>query len=170
MNDTDIATFWERLTNITAGLLGADDGVARMVPMSHQVLDGDPTIWFITARNTDLAEAAENGATLASFVVAEGSKGLYAIIRGPLVHNRDPALRDALWSVVADSWFEGGKSDPDVCILGLMPDTAEVWLTPTSGVSFAFNIVRAQVTGAQPDMGSHGTLTQADLARHPVEA
>jgi general stress protein 26 len=170
MNETDIAVFWDRLTDINAGLLGTDNGAARIVPMSHQILDGDPTIWFITARDTDLAEAAEHGAQPASFVLAEGGKGLYAIIRGALAQNKDPALRDALWSTVADSWFKRGKSDPDVCILGLVPETAEVWLTPTSGLSFAFNVVRAQVTGEQPDMGAHGTLAQADLARRRAAA
>lgn len=170
MNDTDIATFWDRLSDINAGLLGTNNGAARMVPMSHQVLAGDPTIWFITARDTDLAEAVEHGPTPASFVVAEGGSGLYAIISGALAQNKDAALRDTLWSTVADSWFKGGKSDPDVCIIGLSPATAEVWLTPTSGLSFAFNVVRAQVTGEQPDMGSHGTLAQADLARRRIAA
>ena len=83
-----------------------------------------------------------------------GGKGLYAVIHGALIQNNDPALRDELWSTAADSWFEGGKNDPKVSILGLVLETAEVWLTPTSGLSFAFNVARAQLTGEQPDMGS----------------
>lgn len=170
MNDTDIAEFWTRLTAITAGILGTQNGVARMVPMSHQVLDGDATIWFITAHDTDLAEAVEHGSTAATYVIADGGAGLYATIKGDLVQNKNPALRDAVWSTVADSWFQGGKDDPKVCILGLVPTCAEVWLTPTSGLSFAFNIVRAHVTGQQPDMGSHGKLSAFDLSRsrHPA--
>lgn len=165
MTNDDIATFRERLTAISAGLLGTDGGAARMVPMSHQLRDDDATIWFITARDTDLAEASEQGRPAATYVIAEGGEGLYAVIHGALVQNNDPALRDELWSTVADSWFEGGKDDPKVCILGLVPDSAEVWLTPTSGLSFAFNVLRAQVTGEQPDLGSHGTLSGADLER-----
>ena len=165
MNDDDIATFRDRLAATTAGLLGTQGGAARMVPMSHQLRDGDATIWFITARDTDLAEAAEQGSTPASYMIADGGKGLYAVIQGALVQDNDPALREALWSTVADTWFEGGRDDPDVCILGLVPESAEVWLTPTSGLGFAFNVVRARVTGEQPDMGSHGTLSAAELAR-----
>jgi general stress protein 26 len=165
MTEDDIATFWERLAAVNAGLLGTQSGAARLVPMSHQLREGDATIWFITARDTDLAEAAEQGQPPASYLIAEGSEGLYAVIRGELIQNNDPALRDELWSTVADSWFDGGKDDPKVCILGLVPETAEVWLTPTSGLSFAYNVVRAQLTGAQPDMGSHGTLTAEDLVR-----
>jgi general stress protein 26 len=166
VNTNDINTFRERLAATNAGLLGTKNGAARMVPMSHQLRDGDATIWFITARDTDLAEAAEQGGTAASYVIAEGGKGLYAVIRGALMQNNDPALRDEIWSTVADTWFKGGKSDPKVCILGLVPESAEVWLTPTSGLSFAFNLLRSQLTGEQPDIGSHGRLSGADLARH----
>ena len=170
MNTDDIAQFWERLQGITAGFLGTDSGAARMVPMSHALLDGDSTIWFITARDTDLAEAVEHAGTNASYVVAESGKGLYAVVHGELSQNKDPALRDALWSTVADSWFEGGKNDPQVCILGLRPERAEIWLTPTSGLSFAYNIVRAKITGDQPDMGTHGEVAGPELATSRVES
>lgn len=165
MTDDDIERFWERLESVNAGLLGTASGAARMVPMSHQLRDGDPTIWFITARDTDLAEAVEHGDSAATYVLADGSKGLYCVLQGRLIENRDPALRDDLWSVVADSWFAGGKDDPDVCILGLTPDSAEVWLSPTSGLSFLWGVARAQLTGTQPDMGSHGKLGAGDLTR-----
>ncbi|MFN3844890.1 MAG: pyridoxamine 5'-phosphate oxidase family protein [Paracoccaceae bacterium] len=168
MTEDEIAMFRQRLAAITAGFLGTENGVARMVPMSHQLRDGDSTIWFITARDTDLAEAARQGRTQATYIVAEGGKGLYAVIEGELLQDNDTGLRDALWSTVADSWFKGGKTDPQVCILGLVPSSAEVWLTPTSGLSFAFNILRAQVTGQQPDMGTQGKLTAADLMSRPI--
>ena len=165
MDNDDIARFWERLKAINAGFLGTESGSARMVPMSHTLLDGDATIWFITARDTDLAEAVEHGSADASYIVGEGSEGLYAAIHGELVRNNDPDLRDALWSTAVDSWFEGGKEDPQVCVLGLRPARAEIWLTTTSGLSFAYNILRAQVTGKQPDIGSHGEVSGAELAQ-----
>lgn len=165
MEDDEIEMFWERLGGINAGLLGTKSGAARLVPMSHQLRKGDPTVWFITARDTDVARAAAAGDADALYVVAEGGKGLYAVIEGRLAISNDPQLRDDLWSVVADSYFEDGKDDPDVCILGLTADRAEVWLTPTSGIVFAFGLVRAQLTGQQPDTGSHGEVAGADLAR-----
>lgn len=164
MKTEDITLFWDRLGAITAGFLGTKSGAARLVPMSHSLRDGDTTIWFITARDTDLAEAVEHASAEATYVVAESAKGLYATLHGDLFQDNDPALRDALWSPVADSWFEGGKDDPNVCILGLRPARAEIWLTTTSGLSFAYNILRAQVTGKQPDMGTHGEATAAELA------
>jgi general stress protein 26 len=165
MHIDDIAKFWERLGGITAGFLATQDGATRMVPMSHQLRDGDSTIWFITARDTDLAEASEHGSVAAAYVIAEGGKGLYAIIEGELFHNNDAALRDELWSLVADTLFDGGKTDPKVCILGLSPNSAEIWLTPTSGARFLFNIAKAKLTDEQAELGSHGTASQAELTR-----
>lgn len=163
MHTDDIAQFWERLNKINAGFLGTKSGTARPVPMSHALRDGDSMIWFITARDTDLAEAVEHDNAAATYVVAEGEKGLYATIHGELAQSKDTALRDELWSTVADSWFQGGKDDPQVCILGLRPDRAEIWLTTTSGLSFAYNVLRAQVTGKQPDMGTHGEASGEEL-------
>ncbi len=165
MTDSNIATFWERLGDTTAGLLGTDDGKARMVPMSHELRDKDTTIWFITSHETDLAQAAKQGRVASTYALADGKNGVYATIKGDLVQNNDAALREDLWSPVADTWFDGGKDDPDVCIIGLIPHSAEAWLTTTSGLSFAYNIVRAKVTGDQPDLGDHFELSQADLAQ-----
>jgi len=165
MSADDNHDFWDRLESINAGLLGTKDGAANIVPMSHQLRDGDSTIWFITARDTDLAQATATGSAAATYMIAEGGKGLYAVIEGDLAQNNDPALRDELWSTVADSWFDGGKDDPDVRIIGLTPRTANVWVTTTSGVAFAFQIARAEITGHEPDVGRHFTLSGPDFAR-----
>ena len=170
MDNDDICDFWKRLESINAGLLGTSGGAARMVPMSHQLRDGDSTLWFITAHDTDLARAVAGGDGQAEYALADGGKGLYAVVTGKLSRNDDKALRDELWSTVADSWFDGGKDDPDICILGLVPDTAEVWLTPTSGLTFAYGILRAKLTGQQPDIDSHGKLSATELASSRLAA
>lgn len=170
MDNDAINDFWARLKSVNAGLLGLSGAAARLVPMSHQLRDADATLWFITAKDTDLARAVAMGEAQAEYVLADGSKGLYAVVTGTLAMNQDPAVLNDIWSTVADSWFDGGKDDPDVCVLGLMPGSAEVWLTPTSGLSFAFGILHAQLTGQQPDMGSHGKISGNDLAKNRLAA
>lgn len=170
MRDDDIAMFWRRLATVHAGLLGTCCGAARMVPMCHQLRDRDTTIWYITARDTDLAEAAEQTRVPAMYHIADEGRGLFAVIEGDLILRNDPAIRDDLWSVAADSWFRGGKTDPKVCVLGLVPSAAEIWLTPASGLTFAVNVVRAQLTGAELNMGSHAKLSRQDLAQLRLSA
>lgn len=146
--------FFAHLKKINAGMLGA--GPARLVPMSHQIDSERSTLWFITARETDLAMAALNGVD-ATYVVA-GESNLYARAEGALRVVDDKEKLAALWSTVADAWFEGGPQDPDAVALELRLTQAEVWETRGS-TGFLFEIARAHLTGKKPDMGTHTILT-----------
>ena len=124
-------TFWDRIGDINAGMLATPTDRAR--PMSHTLHDDDRTaLWFITAHGTDIADAAKSG-----------SAATYL---------------DDLWSPVADAWFEGGQKDPDVCLVRMTLSKAEVWATD-GGAKFLFEIAKANLTDAKPDMGDHGVLT-----------
>ena len=149
--------FWDRMASVNAGMLDATDGVRR-VPMSHYADRDAHTLWFITAKGTDVVKAAMSGPKAAIYILSDGGKGIYADIKGTLTLSDDKAKLDALWNAVADAWFEGGKDDPDVQLVSFHITTAEVWITPTSGIVFMFDIIKANLTGDQPDMGSHYTI------------
>ena len=155
MANTD--EFWDRVDAVNAGMLDATDG-DRMVPMSHYSDRASNALWFITASGTHVVEAVEQGSKDCVYILADGGKGLYAQVKGALSLSRDHAKLEALWNPVADAWFEGGKTDPDVRLLCFAVTGAEVWITPTSGVRFLFKVAKAQLTGTQPDMGDHFTL------------
>lgn len=151
------ATFWRRLKAINAGMLGIR-GDLQFVPMSHQISDEDDnTLWFISARGTHLVNALEAGSQEAMHLVAEGSGKLYARIEGRLELSNDQGRLDELWNAVASTWFEGGREDPDVRLLKLNITGGEVWTT-TGGMGFLYEIARAKVSGAKPDMGEHFRL------------
>lgn len=149
--------FWDRLHAVNAGMLDATDGV-RSVPMSHHTDRDRNTLWFITAQGTDIVDAVHEGPQDATYIVCDGSKGVYADLRGTLTMSDDKAKLDEIWSVVADAWFEDGKDDPDVRLLAFHIDAGEAWLTPTSGIAFMLGIARAQLLGTPPDIGSHLVL------------
>uniref|UniRef100_UPI00261415BC pyridoxamine 5'-phosphate oxidase family protein n=1 Tax=uncultured Hyphomonas sp. TaxID=225298 RepID=UPI00261415BC len=66
--DKDLTeTFWDRLEDCRTGMLVID---GRAVPMSHYVDENKRELWFITAKDTDIAQAAETSAE-ANFVVAD---------------------------------------------------------------------------------------------------
>ena len=150
--------FWDRLEDVRACMLGlANEG--PLVAMSPQVDDDAPgKVWFITAKGTDLAKAVATGAVDARMVVADGSQGLYADVLGSLVHSTDREELDEVWSFVADAWFEGGQNDSDVCLLCFTPMTAEASITSTSGAKFLYEIAKANLTTAKPDIGQQGKI------------
>ena len=149
--------FWDRLDDTRVGMLSA--GSARPVPMSHYVDEetATPTLWFITAKDTDLAKAAGGGAP-GTFIVCSSNGQLHARIDGTLSRSEDRAELDLLWNQIADAWFEGGQQDPDVQLLRFDLSEAEVWLTGGS-LKFLYEIAKAQLTGEKPDIGEHAVLT-----------
>lgn len=159
------ARFWQRLDDINVGMLGLT-GDLRLVPMSHYTDREAGALWFITAKGTDLAHHLAAGAQPALHLVADGGEGLFARIAGRLALWDDEAKLDELWNAVASSWFEEGRSDPDIQLLRFDLAEAEVWITGGS-LGFLFQIARSKVTGQKPDMGEHVTLDFATGARDP---
>lgn len=149
--------FWDRAAKINAGMLDANDG-ARLVPMSHHVERETNTLWFITARGTDVVDAVEDGPVDSAYILADNAHGLHAHLKGALTLSHDRGKLEELWGTVTDTWFEGGIDDPDVRLLSFKLESGEVWATPTSGIAFMFNVAKAKLTGDAPDMGEHFML------------
>ncbi|MCX7566271.1 pyridoxamine 5'-phosphate oxidase family protein [Sulfitobacter sp. F26169L] len=154
MSDDLKEMFWDRLEDTRAGMLSADGAPA--VPMSHHADDDSGTIWFITAKTTDLAKAAARPVP-AQFLVSSSDESLYARIDGTLDAVTDRMMLDEIWSVFAGAWFEDGKDDPDIQLLRFAPREAEVWATGGS-VKFLYEIAKANMTDEKPDAGEHGTI------------
>lgn len=146
--------FHDRLKKINTGMLEVG---GRFLPMSHSVTEGDPNLWFITAKNTPMAEAAAKGGE-ANYLICSDGKGLYADIHGTLALSDDAAKLEEIWSIVADAWFEGGKTDPDLQLVRYTPHKAEVWVTEGGTLGFLYQIAKAKMTDAKPDLGQHGTV------------
>ncbi len=149
--------FWDRAEAINAGMLDATDG-SRLVPMSHYADRQAETLWFITARGTQVVDAVEAGPKDCAYVLADGAHGLFAHVEGTMRLSDDRAKLEELWNPVADTWFDGGIDDPDLRLLAFTVTGGEAWVTPTSGLRFMFNVAKAKLTGDQPDMGEHFTL------------
>ncbi|OAN81000.1 general stress protein [Jannaschia sp. EhC01] len=150
--------FWDRIEDIRSGMLGIK-GQGRLVPMSPQVDDDVPgAIWFITAKGTDLANGVAGGPQPAQFVVSDDGEGLYADIDGMLERSTDREALDEVWSFVADAWFDGGKHDPDVCLLKFTPASGEVSITDGGGAKFLYEIAKAHLTSETPDSGHQGNV------------
>jgi general stress protein 26 len=124
--------FWKSLKadrTIMLGLSGVDEGHGR--PMTAQFEDGNGPIWFFGSKDSDLVSAidAKSRAT-ASFV----SKGhdLFATIHGALRVDNDRKMIDRLWNRGVAAWYTGGKEDPNLALLRLDAERAEIWLDGSS--------------------------------------
>ena len=155
MTETLKDAFWERAAKVRAGMLEARDAPAR--PMAHHAVRDDNALWFITAHGTDIADAAKAG-TSASYQIASSDAHIYAAVEGTVTHVPDRMKLEELWSPMAAAWFDGGKNDPDVCLIRFDPLTAEVWATD-GAAKFLYETAKANLTDDTPDVGDHGKIT-----------
>ena len=92
--------------------------------------DGGP-IWFFTGRDNALVQHLADGHRA---IAAFSSKGhdLFASIKGDLHIDTRRAVVDRLWNPFIAAWFEGGKDDPDLVLLRLDAERAEIWLNESN--------------------------------------
>ena len=64
----------------------------------------------------------------------------------------NPAKIAELWNVKMEAWFPEGPTDPDLTLVHLRAERADVWDAP-SGPARLINYVTALVTGSTPETG-----------------
>lgn len=127
--------FWKALESdrtMMLGLDGVEDGHTR--PMTAQTEGPAGPIWFFAGRDNALVQAlAENDRAIATFA----SKGhdLFATVHGTLSLDTDRSTIERLWNPFVAAWYEGGKDDPNLALLRLDAEEAEIWENGSSLVA-----------------------------------
>ncbi|HET7411410.1 MAG TPA: pyridoxamine 5'-phosphate oxidase family protein [Pararhizobium sp.] len=149
---------WEQIDGVHAGMLGVE-GAGAMQPMAPELDREAKTIWFFTRKSTDLARQAARPGARGLFALVGKHHDYHASLSGRLEERLDPAMRDRFWNSVIEAWFEGGKDDPDLTMLALKLDEGHIWASTDSTLKFGWQIAKANMTHAEPDVGVTRQLT-----------
>lgn len=118
---------WKALKSdrtLMLGLDGVDAGHTR--PMTALVEGDSGPIWFFVGKPNAVVDGlAKSRRAIAAFSAKD--HGLFASISGTLHVDNDRAVIDRLWNPFIAAWFEG-KDDPNLVLLRLDAEHAEVWL------------------------------------------
>jgi general stress protein 26 len=153
--------FWKALRSdmtVMLGVSGAHDVTPR--PMTAQI-DGEADqgpIWFFTSKDSTLAKALTAGQPSYFNFVAKGHD-VWASVSGRMAISNDRAVIDRLWNGFIAAWYEGGKDDPDLCLMRFDPKDAEIWLDGSSllaGLKVLF--------GSDPKEDYAGNVAKVSLA------
>ena len=107
-------------------LAAVDEGHSR--PMTAQFDDKNPgPIWFFTTQDAELVRAMGKAHRAVVHFVAKDHE-LFATVHGELRPDNDRATLDRLWNGFVAAWYEGGRQDPNLQLLRLDPEHAQVWL------------------------------------------
>lgn len=109
----------------------ASDGRLRSRPMANLKGGFDGDLWFVTRSTAPKAEEIkDNQHVNVAYVDPEAER--FVSISGLASLVREPDKVQALWSRRLRAWFPGGKKDPELALIRVRIDRAEVWDSKTS--------------------------------------
>jgi general stress protein 26 len=151
---------WKEIKKGRFGMLGLTGAMPaqHFQPMTAFCEPQNGEIWFFTRKDTDLARAVLNGGGDAMFVVQSKDQDIQACIGGRLELREDRERINRYWSPVVAAWYPGGRDDPQLALLRLQAQDAQVWLSEAGPLKFAWEIAKANVTHAEPDLGGRAAL------------
>jgi len=126
-------------------------------PMATAKVEDDGSIWFFSNEHSLKSNeiSKENEVTLG---YSNPSDNTYITINGKAELVDDQVRKEAYFSPAVKAWFPEGADDPRLILIKVMPATAEYWDGSSSKVVMAFNLLKAIVTGEQPDAGKHDKI------------
>lgn len=127
-------------------------------PMTPLELDSNGTIWLFTSRKT-LGHLFQDGHRAVNLAYCDTSNSNFVSIEGSARLVDDRARKEELWSAVARPWFPGGVDDPDLIVLAISMERAELWDSPDSTVVRSLALA-ASIAAAKPiGLGDHEVVT-----------
>jgi general stress protein 26 len=156
-NETD--RVWHIIEHVGVGMLTTqfDEGL-RARPVEPRPERAAGLIWVVT----DLHSAKEHEIEAehhVSLAFIDHAAKAYLSITARAQVLKDPAKAKAVWRGTDTLWWHGGPDDPNVCVLRIEPVTAELWDGPSSKAVAIFEIAKARLTGARPNLGENRKVT-----------
>lgn len=103
-------------------------------------------------------KVAEVRATPRVNVSFASKKGYLSLAGYARIIEGDDAAIDELWGPSAEAWFPGGRQDPEIVVLEVIPESAEYWAKTETGLVAAAKATKAFFTKEQPDIGENRTV------------
>ena len=109
----------------------ASDGKLRSRPMATLKGGFDGDLWFLTRSGAPKTEEIRDNQHV-NVAYFDCDDDRYVSISGTATLVRDPAKVQELWSRRLRDWFPNGKKDPDLALIRVRIDRAEVWDSKTA--------------------------------------
>ncbi len=133
------------------------DGGLRARPLEARPDRIAGLVWFVTDRQSGKEHEIESEHEVGLvFVDAKANAYLSVTARAAVLH--DHAKAAEIWESTDNMWWHG-PDDPNVCVLRVTPQTAELWDGPSSAVVAAFEFIKARLTGDKPNLGENRKTT-----------
>lgn len=135
------------------------DGVLRSRPMGTQDTDFDGQLWFFTQEHSGKVHSIENEQHV-NVSYADKDKNLWVSIAGRANLVKDKEKIRELWSPALKAWFPKGLEDPELSLLCVDVESAQIWDSPSGAFVMLAGFLKATLTGKSYDKNAHSDKIQ----------
>ena len=134
------------------------EGGLRARPLEARPDRDENIIWFLTdRRGLKDDEIQAHPEVCLTFVYP--TEKVYLSVTGRAFVTTDSCRAKELWNEEQQAWWPGGPADPNLLVMRVELDQAEMWDGPASSTVAAFEFARARLTGTKPNLGENRKVT-----------
>jgi general stress protein 26 len=158
MADQKLDRVWDIIENVSVCMLTTRfPGGLRSRPLEARPDREQGVIRFVVdvraGKDEEIEEAPEVGLTF----IDDKAKAYLSITAQAVVLD-DHAMAREIWKKTDDAWWDGAD-DPNVRVLCIAPQTAELWDGPASASVARYEFAKAFATGEKPNLGENRKVT-----------
>ena len=153
---------WTLIRNIKFAMFTTRHGNghlhSRPMTTQNEGLEADESLWFFMSKSGDPVKELKAD-PIVNLVYADPSEDTYVSVSGTAAMLEDAAKKKQLWNKLAEAWFPGGPTDPDLALVQVQIVQASYWDVKESKLVQLYEMAKAAVTGKPPvDLGEHGEV------------
>ena len=154
-----ISRVWDIIEQAKVGMLTTRfGGGLRARPLEPRPDRKEGVINFVVDVRGGKDDEIERSPEVCLVLIDQKDKA-YLSISGRAAVSHDEAKAKAIWKKTDAVWWPDGPGDPNVRVLRLIPERAELWDGPSNSAVAAFEFAKARVTGEQPNLGENRKVT-----------
>jgi general stress protein 26 len=138
------------------------DGQLRSRPMATLRHEFDGRLYFFTKESSGKVESIEQDQHV-NLAYSNPEKQHYVSVTGRGAISRDHAQMKELWNPMMKAFFPEGLEDPELALLTVQVDSAELWDSPPSMIVKMVGLAEALVTGKSYDQLHGNNDLKVDL-------
>lgn len=127
------------------------DGSLHSRPMGNlKVKDFKGTLWFFSKKNSFKNHDLEADQHV-NISYANPKRHQYVSVCGKAFFSTDQDKMKTLWDPMLLAWFPEGLADPEISLIGVNVETAEIWDSSVNTVIELVDFFKSKVTGIPLD-------------------